>query len=172
MDNTIPPPVRTDLIAVPTAPRPTAPPPRVPFAQVLGGSARALVSGAQAAMNLLPGSPVIAAALRGATGTGSTMTALDLPMNQLGTGAPTAFASPEGPGGAVSGAGMLGAGGTSGSGGEGSGLEGTLAQEQQLNMYYLQIQEQVNEQNRTFTALSNVLEVEHNTAKAAIGNIH
>jgi hypothetical protein len=30
----------------------------------------------------------------------------------------------------------------------------------------------VNAQNRTFTALSNVLEVEHNTAKSAIGNIH
>jgi hypothetical protein len=62
--------------------------------------------------------------------------------------------------------------GSAPSGGDGTNLEGTLAQQQQLNMYYLQIQEQVNEQNRTFTALSNVLEVEHTTAKAAIGNIH
>jgi hypothetical protein len=56
-------------------------------------------------------------------------------------------------------------------GGDGS-LEGSIAQEQQMNLYYLQIQEQVNEQNRTYSALSNVLEVEHNTAKTAIGNIH
>ena len=50
-------------------------------------------------------------------------------------------------------------------------LEGTLAQQQELNLYYLQIQEEVNAQNRTFSALSNVLEVEHSTAKTAIGNI-
>jgi hypothetical protein len=47
-----------------------------------------------------------------------------------------------------------------------------MAQSQALNLYYLQVQEEVNAQNRTFTALSNVLEVEHNTAKSAIGNIH
>ena len=47
-----------------------------------------------------------------------------------------------------------------------------MAQAQQQNLYYLQVQEEVNAQNRTFTALSNVLEVEHSTAKAAIGNIH
>jgi len=41
-----------------------------------------------------------------------------------------------------------------------------------MNLYYLQIQEQVNAQNRTYSALSNVIEVEHNTAKTAIGNIH
>ena len=41
-----------------------------------------------------------------------------------------------------------------------------------MTLYYLQIQEQVNEQNRVYTALSNVIEVEHNTAKAAITNIH
>lgn len=62
--------------------------------------------------------------------------------------------------------------GTSGSATDGTNLEGTLAQDQQLNMYYLQVQEQVNAQNRTFTALTNVLEVEHSTAKAAITNIH
>jgi hypothetical protein len=47
-----------------------------------------------------------------------------------------------------------------------------MAQSEQMNLYYLQVQEQVNAQNRTYTALSNVLEVEHSTAKSAIGNIH
>ena len=52
------------------------------------------------------------------------------------------------------------------------GLESTMAQSEQMNLYYLQVQEEVNAQNRTYTALSNVLEVEHSTAKSAIGNIH
>jgi hypothetical protein len=47
-----------------------------------------------------------------------------------------------------------------------------MAQSPQMNLYDLQVQEQVNAQNRTFTALSNVLEVEHSAAKSAIGNIH
>jgi hypothetical protein len=51
-------------------------------------------------------------------------------------------------------------------------VESSIAQSQQMNLYYLQVQEQVNDQNRAFTLLSNVLEVEHNTAKSAIGNIH
>ena len=51
-------------------------------------------------------------------------------------------------------------------------IASTLAQDQEMNLYYLQVQEQVNAQNRTYSALSNVIEVEHNTAKTAIGNIH
>ena len=77
-------------------------------------------------------------------------------------------ASPEGPA-ALSAAGLTtGAYGNATDGG----LEGSMAQAEQMNLYYLQVQEEVNAQNRTFTALSNVLEVEHNTAKSAIGNIH
>jgi hypothetical protein len=52
------------------------------------------------------------------------------------------------------------------------GIESVMAQDQEMNLYYLQVQEEVNAQNRTFSALSNVMEVEHNTAKTAIGNIH
>jgi hypothetical protein len=40
-----------------------------------------------------------------------------------------------------------------------------------MNHYSLQIQEAVNAQNRSFTALSNVLKAEHDTVKTAIGNI-
>jgi hypothetical protein len=82
--------------------------------------------------------------------------------------------SPEGPGGIASpGDVSLGTGaGDSGGAGAGGALESSMAQAQAMNLYYLQVQEEVNAQNRTFTALSNVLEVEHNTAKSAIGNIH
>jgi hypothetical protein len=174
MDNRIPA-LRPDVVTVETVPRPTATPPRVPFAQVLGGSARALVSGAQAAIGALPGSPLIALALRNARGGAATSAALDVPVGQFGAGSSAAALSPEGPGGAATGMGPTGLGSGIGTGGtvtDGTGIEGTLAQSQQLSLYYLQVQEQVNEQNRTFTALSNVLEVEHSTAKSAIGNIH
>jgi hypothetical protein len=88
--------------------------------------------------------------------------------------APLGAAPPEGPGGAaLAGVAVAGVGPGAGSGGAvDGGLESSMAQAQQMNLYYLQVQEQVNAQNRTFTALSNVLEVEHNTAKSAIGNIH
>ena len=40
-----------------------------------------------------------------------------------------------------------------------------------MNLYYLQVQEAVNAQNRSFTTLSNVLKAQHDTVKTAIGNI-
>jgi len=82
--------------------------------------------------------------------------------------------TPEGPGGAATstlgGTSAIASGSASGTGSDG--LSQTMAQDQEMNMYYLQVQEQVNAQNRTYSALSNVIEVEHNTAKTAIGNIH
>jgi hypothetical protein len=50
-------------------------------------------------------------------------------------------------------------------------VESSLQQSQEMNLYYLQIQEAVNAQNRSFTTLSNVLKAEHETVKTAIGNI-
>jgi hypothetical protein len=70
------------------------------------------------------------------------------------------------PGAAGAGLGVAGGGAGDGS------IDASLAQSQQLSLYYLQVQQQVNDQNRTFTLLSNVIEMEHNTAKTAIGNIH
>jgi hypothetical protein len=159
MDNTISPPpvIRPDVVSVETSARPTAP--QVPFADVLAGGARAFVSSAQSVVQSLPGSPLMAVAIRPGT-----TALLSSTMNT----------TPEGPGGAV--AGTLGstsavaAGSTSGTGDDG--LSQTMAQDQQMNLYYLQVQEEVNAQNRTYSALSNVIEVEHNTAKTAIGNIH
>jgi hypothetical protein len=70
----------------------------------------------------------------------------------------------------VGGGGTGGPGGAAGAGAE-PGVEASLAQSQELNLYYLQLQEAVNAQNRSFTALSNVLKAEHETVKTAIGNI-
>jgi hypothetical protein len=169
MDNTIST-ARADVVALETTPRPTAPPVRVPFSEILSSSALALVEGAQAAVRTLPGAPMVAAAVRGG-GLGAST----LRTSAAGT------ATPEGPTGARSAAAMLPLAGAAAPGGgllpTGSGLgdgsvDSSLVQSQQLNLYYLQIQQQVNDQNRTFTLLSNVIEMEHNTAKSAISNIH
>jgi hypothetical protein len=138
-----------------SAPRPTPTQPKVPFGEIMN---RTLAVGAQVAMTTIPGAPLMAFALRGGAGpsmpVGSSVT----------TGAASASTtSAEGP--------TATSGGTGTGTGTGGGLEGSLAQSQEMNMYYLQIQEQVNAQNRSFTTLSNVLKAEHETVKTAIGNI-
>jgi hypothetical protein len=163
-------PVRPDVVTVTTSPRPTATPPTASFAEVMAGGARALVQGAQAAVRALPGSPLVAMALRSGSGTSATSTFGGSPSIASLASVPV---TPEGPGG-TTGSGVASATAT-GSGSEAASdasLQASMAQSQQMNLYYLQVQEQVNSQNRTFTALSNVLEVEHSTAKAAITNIH
>lgn len=162
----VPPAAAPDVVGVETTPRPTPRPVGAPFSEVLAGSARALVRGATAAVHALPGAPLMAVALRGGV------------TREVSLGA----SSPEGPiappysglGPIASAPGALGSGVADGSA-AGTGdpsISSTLAQDQEMNLYYLQIQEEVNAQNRTYSALSNVMEVEHNTAKTAIGNIH
>jgi hypothetical protein len=161
---------RPDVSVATTTPRVTPTPPRTQFKEVL---TRSLVRGAETAMRVLPGSPLMAVAVRGA---GGPAPSLGVPMTGTGGMATRSanLASPEGPGGGGAAGTSLsasgGAGGAGGAGGE-SGLESSLAQSQEMNLYYLQVQEAVNAQNRSFTALSNVLKAEHDTVKTAIGNI-
>lgn len=170
-------PVRSDVVGIETTPRPTAPTVGAPFSEVLAGGARAFVKTAGAAVRSLPGSPLMAVAIRGGGNLSSQIASAP-----FGTSGPADPISPFGPGVGMSGAGGVGTsptGTTTGSAAAGSAagtndpsITSTLAQDQEMNLYYLQIQEQVNAQNRTYSALSNVIEVEHNTAKTAIGNIH
>ncbi len=46
------------------------------------------------------------------------------------------------------------------------------AQAQTFNLQYLQLQESMQRESREFTSLTNVMKVRHDSAKAAIGNIH
>jgi hypothetical protein len=62
-------------------------------------------------------------------------------------------------------------GGGAGPAGESSSVEGALAQSQEFNLYYLQLQEQLAAENRAYSAMSNVLKARHDTVKNAIGNI-
>jgi hypothetical protein len=179
-----------DVVGVETTPRPTARTVGAPFSEVLAGSARAFVRTAGAAVRSLPGSPLMAVAIRG----GGNLSAQIAPASSaLGSAAGPVVPVgngllPIGGTGGMSGIGGVGGlGGTStsptgtssGTAADGSAagtndpsISSALAQDQEMNLYYLQVQEQVNAQNRTYSALSNVIEVEHNTAKTAIGNIH
>ncbi len=134
------------------------------FADVV---ARTAVKGAEQASTMIPGAPVMAVALR------SGFQSIPMPGSKLqgtssmgaasvggGAAATTGASAAEGPVAAA----------TSPVGAD-AGVEGSLAQAQEMNLYFLQIQEQVNAQNRSFTTLSNVLKAEHDTVKTAIGNI-
>jgi len=58
---------------------------------------------------------------------------------------------------------------------EGDLLAATRALQQEArtyNLQYLQLQENMQRESREFTALSNVMKVKHDSAKAAISNIH
>ncbi|MDB4993031.1 MAG: hypothetical protein JWM74_463 [Myxococcaceae bacterium] len=175
MDNRIAP-SRPQVVAATTAARPTPRPARVKFAEVLARGAAGVVQGAEAAMKNLPGAPLMAVAIRSAGGGSGAMSVgrgLGGPaMGVGGIGGGGMGVGGAGVGGAASAEGPGGAGTTgAGTGAEGGGVEGSLAQAQEMNMYYLQIQEAVNAQNRTFSALSNVMKAEHDTVKTAIGNI-
>jgi len=158
--------------------RPTPTPARVTFGQVLAASANGLVQGAELVAGALPGSPILAGAVRG------TPSVMSMPVASIGGTSISTTA--EGPGGASASAGAglgvgIGGGGLSispagisvgGAGDPTGGIDASLQQSAQLSMYYLQVQQQVDAQNRSFTALSNVLKTEHDSAKAAIANIH
>jgi hypothetical protein len=152
-----------DVIATESAARVT-PPSGVPFREMVTRGAGAILRGAEAAISSLPGAPIVAAAVRRSPNRASTplgasgavgLGAPRLPMTG-GTAENPALGSP--PAG-------------SGPGGEGSSVEGALAQSQEFNLYYLQLQEQLSAENRAFSAVSNVLKTRHDTVKNAIGNI-
>lgn len=170
-------PTTVNVTTATSAARVTPTQPKVPFAEVMGKTA---VIGAEAAMNVLPGGPLMAAALRGGgvavpsagAGVPQTMSqslsgatfspvTASVASSQMGSGtAPMVAASSTAEGPAA----------VAPSTGAGS-VDGTLAQSQDMNLYYLQIQERVNAENRSFTTMSNVMKAEHETVKTAIGNI-
>jgi hypothetical protein len=124
--------------------------------------AGALLRGAEAAVTSLPGAPIVAAAVRSG---GGTSTAVPVSPGGAvafgGTHVPAAIGSAESPTSPA----------PSGAPSESSSVEGTLAQSQEFNLYYLQLQEQLAAENRAYSAMSNVLKARHDTVKNAIGNI-
>jgi hypothetical protein len=141
--------------ADPAAFRSTAQPTR-PFQAVMAAGAAAVMGGAEAAVQRLPGGPILAAAFRPTSGptvvpgTVSATTPEGYPVGGAGTGVPGT-----GAGGASNGAGSL---------------DGMLDQNSDKNLYYIALQERISAENRLYSAYSNVLRVRHETMKNAIGN--
>jgi hypothetical protein len=75
------------------------------------------------------------------------------------------------PAGPLGGGGGGGRGGASGDGGTLNEVRDMQEQAQSFNLQYLALQEEVQQENRRFTTVSNVLKAKHETAKGAIGNI-
>ncbi|MDP3277240.1 MAG: hypothetical protein Q8Q09_18770 [Deltaproteobacteria bacterium] len=157
-----------------TATRVTPQPAGRQFAAALAQGGQALIRVAMTAAAHVPGVDLAAAALRGA-GVGDGAAVPSTGVASLG-GSNTASAgsavgaSAEGP--AVGGGGTGGSGGTGGAGGAGAGGDGDLlARGQEMSMRMLRLQESMAEENRRYTALSNVMHARHEMAKNAIGNI-
>jgi len=161
----------SDVVVEATRPRQTVQP-SSPFRDVLAGSTAILARGAEVATSVVAG-PVMAAAVR-----------------EAGLGAATAVAGASGPGAmmapTVGGTTMAGAtnrtaGGTSNvpasllaSGSDQSDLATMQAMQREsqvFNMQLLELQEDVQQENRRFSTVSNVLRAKHDTAKAAVSNI-
>jgi hypothetical protein len=173
------PPMKSDVVMVTSEARPTPTPVRTSFSEVLAAGAGSVVGGAEGAMTSLPGTSTMALALRG--GAGGARGAMASPLGGIG-GLPMMPASgslaAEGPGatpGASFGSQFV-ASAAAASGGAISSSDGgaaaSLQQSQQSNLYYLQLQQAVNQQSQTFEALSNVMKSESDTVKNAIGNMH
>ncbi len=119
------------------------------FGQALRTAAADVASGVASSVALaspfLPGGPVLAGAVRGLA-------------HAVGRAA--------GPGSAV-------AAGVETGGGDVLDATRALQQDAQLfNAHYLNLQESMQQESRAFTSLSNVMKVRHDSAKAAINNIH
>jgi hypothetical protein len=146
----------TYVAATPIAARTTDPPAR-PFQQLVSAGSAAVVQGAEQAATRLPGGPLLAAALRAP--------------NSVPT---FSAASPAGASSALPGAGggLPVVGGAPGAtGNSSSSVEGVLSQGADQNLYFLELQERISQENRTYSALSNVLKARHETVKNAISNI-
>jgi hypothetical protein len=156
----------TGVTATASAARVTAAPGQ-PFKAMMSAGKNAILSGAESAVTRLPGGPILAAALRPSAGdVGPAQTAAGGAAGPSGVGAST----PEGTAG-TAGLGSGAAGGGAGSGAENGGVEAALNQSANQNLYFIEIQERISAESRSYSAISNVLKARHDTVKNAIGNI-
>jgi hypothetical protein len=134
--------------------------PSSPFRDVLAGSASVLLSGAAVATSVL-GGPVLAAAVRGAAAGVAPGAAVGVRSSAVAGVSPDATAA------ALGGA----AAGELGGGSEMATMHAMQRESQTFNLQLLALQEEVQQENRHFTTVSNVMRAKHDTAKAAVGNI-
>jgi len=112
------------------------------FEEALEVSAGVLLDGVEAASSFVPGGGVVSAAVRGARSTATAQAGSAVSAGAVGAGGPGALA--------------------------GMGGQSAIMQD---NMAFLELQQQMQSENRRFTTLSNVLKARHETAKNSINNI-
>jgi len=157
----------TGVSASASAARVTAAPAR-PFSAALSAGASAILNGAEQAVTRLPGGPILAAALRPA--------AAGVSIAQAGAGGSAgASLAPEGTAGTAGSAASATAGaassGVAAGSGDSGGIEAALNQSANQNLYFMEIQERISAESRSYSTISNVLKARHDTVKNAIGNI-
>lgn len=144
----------SEVNVAPTAHRVT-PKPATPFKSVLQASTLAVLNGAESAARRLPGGEILAAAVRpGAAAAAPFVASGGAPAGAVG-GPSTSPTDP------------TGAGGGAGNGG----IEDALARQSQDTMFYLNLQMQVQDENRYYTTMSNTMKARHDTVKNSIGNL-
>jgi hypothetical protein len=124
------------------------------FGGLVGQAADLTLRGVEVGATLV-GGPLVGAAVHGVRAGVATVAGSATPA----TGVPGGPTGPLGDGGAA---------------GEQSTLDqvrGMQEQAQEFNLQFLALQEEVQQENRRFSTVSNVLKAKHETAKAAIGNI-
>jgi hypothetical protein len=151
------------LTATPTLDRQT---PRSGFGEVL---AQTLSTGTRVTAAFLgaAGGPALSAAVAGVTRVASASPMHEAMVPWVGGAVSAGGAVPQGAGTPPAGV-----------GGPGAGMDLLEAQRalqaegQQFNAAYLQLQDQMQRESRQFDAVSNIMKVRHDSAKAAINNIH
>jgi hypothetical protein len=146
-----------------------------PFREILAGGVSVLMGGAQVATSVLAG-PVLAAAVQDARvqATGAIAGAPASPALGTATAGALPAAVAAGAGLPVSGTGAVGTtpgGAAVTDGSDMATMQAMQRESQAFNMQLLALQEDVQQENRRFTTLSNVLRAKHDTAKAAVSNI-
>lgn len=128
-----------------------------PFHTIMQAGARAVVDSAETAVLRLPGGPVLAAAFRAEPPrVGTTRNSLvaathgELSTDPNAAEGPTPNGTPEA---------------------DWNPDALPLTADGEQNLYYLQLQQQISDESRKYTALSNVLKARHDMLKHAIDNI-
>lgn len=161
---------RMSVVVQQTSQRVTPPPAGRQFSEALAAGGQAIVRAAVAAASHIPGVDVAAAALRGAGVGGPDTSTPSSPNASVGgsSGATTASSgSVEGPAQTGTNAAAGAAGITGAAAGDGD----LLTRGQEMSMRMLRLQEAMSEENRRYTALSNVMHARHEMSKNAINNI-
>lgn len=134
------------------------------FSQVLRGGAQVLLAGAEIATGMVGGSILSAALARareklaGNSSGGMTPTTYSgtVPAGSSGSTLPGQTAYTQSSGGTKN---------------EVDAMRQLQEEAKQNNLFFLEIQEKMQQENRKFSTVSNVLKAQHDTARAAINNI-